>query len=118
MSDDKTIEISFESLGLTKPLEKMTAKELRQLCMDKIPQIQGASGMSKEDLVSTIKTTFGIQDEEGAVSPYKDQVRSIKRTIRELRVKKTELASRKDKEIMRRKINKLKKRTRRLAAAA
>ncbi len=118
MSDEKIIEISFDSLGLTKPLEKMTAKELRQLCMEKIPQIQGASGMTKEDLVSTIKTTFGIKDEEGAVSPYKDQVRSIKRTIRDLRAKKVGLASRKEKEIMRRKINKLKKRTRRLASAA
>lgn len=117
MSDDKVIEISFDSLGLTKPLEKMTAKELRQLCMDKIPQIQGASGMTKEQLVGTIKETFGIKAEEGAVSPYKDQVRGIKRTIRELRTKKVELAARKDREILRRKINKLKKRTRRLAAA-
>ena len=114
----ETIEISFDELGLKKPLDKMTSKELRQLVMDKIPMITGASGMGKEQLLTEIKQAFGLSDEDGkGVSPYKAQISELKRQIRGLREKKTALEVRKDKEIVRRKINKLKKRTRRLAAA-
>lgn len=108
-------EISFDSLGLKKPLDKMTTKELRELCIDKLPMIVGVSGMSKEDIVAKIKEVFGFVDEEGAISPYKDQIFAIKREIRELRKKKEKMDSRQDRDIMRRKINKLKKRTRALA---
>ncbi len=110
-------EISFEELGLTKPLEKMTAKELRELCVKKLPMITGASSQSKEELIGKIKEVFGMSDEEGAVSPYKDQIFSIKKTIRELRVKKEEVTERAQRDRIRRKINTLKKRTRRLARA-
>lgn len=115
--ESRTYEVAFEDLGLTKPLDKMTAKELRQLSMDKIPAIVGASGMSKEDLVARIKEIFGISDEEGGVSPYKEHILNLKRQIREMRAKKPEITSRKEKDVMRRRINKLKKRTRRLANA-
>jgi len=112
------LEMSFESLGLTKPLDKMTAKELRQLVVvKKIPSIVGASGMQKEELVTAIKGVFGIKDEEGAVSPYKDQIFTLKKTIRTMRVEKGAVEARKDRCQLRRKINKLKKRTRRLSRA-
>lgn len=107
----------LDSLGLSKPLDKMTAKELRQLAMEKIPQITGASGMSKEELVGEIKGVFGIVDEEGAVSPYKKQIGNIKREINGLRDERLKATSRKNREILRKKINKLKKRSRRLARA-
>lgn len=110
-------EISFDELGLTKPLEKMTAKELRELCVSKLPMITGASGKAKDELVAEIKEVFGMNDEEGSVSPYKDQIFAIKRQIRELRTKKEEVSERAQREYLRRKINKLKKRTRRLANA-
>jgi len=112
-------EITIESLGLKKPLDKMTAKELRQLTMEKIPQISGATAMDKDDLLKAIKEVLGISDEEGEnkVNPYKEQIHSIKRDVRELREKKMAATSRKDKEILRKRINKLKKRTRRLAGA-
>ncbi|HWR04764.1 MAG TPA: hypothetical protein VN419_12200 [Humidesulfovibrio sp.] len=112
------LEMSFESLGLTKPLDKMTAKELRQLVVvKKIPSIVGASGMQKEELVTAIKGVFGIVDEEGAVSPYKDQIFTMKRKIREMRVAKGTVEARQERTQLRRKINKLKKRTRRLSRA-
>lgn len=110
-------ELTLESLKLKKPLDKMTAKELRQLTVEKIPQIVGASGMSKEELLPAIKEALGIQEEEGAVSPYKDQIFALKREIKELRAKKDETDKRQEREYVRRKINKLKKRTRRLAAS-
>lgn len=111
-------EITLESLALKKPLDKMTAKELRQLVIDKLPMITGASGMTKEELLTNIKEVFGLSDEDDkSVSPYKAQISALKKEIKELRVKKQEIDGRKDREIIRRKINKLKKRTRRLAAA-
>lgn len=115
--EDRTYEVSFDDLGLTKPLDKMTAKELRALCLAKIPAIVGASGMAKDELVTRIKELFGIGDDEGGVSPYKDQILALKKEIRELRVQKESIEGRKDREALRRKINKLKKRTRRLANA-
>jgi len=114
MSDVK--EISFDELGLTKPLEKMTAKELRALCVDKLPMITGASGKDKNELVSAIKEVFGIEDEE-QVSPYKQQIFEIKRQIKALRAEKKSIESRVERCRIRRKINKLKKRTRQLAKA-
>lgn len=108
-------EITFESLGLTKPLDKMTAKELRQMIVAKIPSIVGASGMQKDELVKAVKDVFGIVDEEGGVSPYKDQIFTMKRQIREMRTEKTGVEGRQARTQLRRKINKLKKRTRRLS---
>lgn len=115
--NERSYEVTFESLGLTKPLDKMTSKELRALCVAKIPAIVGASGMSKEDLVVKIKELFGISTEEGGVSPYKEQILGIKRQIRELRLKKKSTEEHKERDVLRRRINKLKKRTRRLARA-
>ncbi|NDV20212.1 hypothetical protein GO013_12385 [Pseudodesulfovibrio sp. JC047] len=115
MSEDVK-EISFDELGLTKPLEKMTAKELRALCVAKLPMITGASGKDKDALVQEIKDVFGIVEEE-QVSPYKKQIAEIKKEIRALRAAKSEMEDRKKREYIRRKINKLKKRTRKLARA-
>ncbi len=108
---------TLESLELKKPLDKMTVKELRELCINKMPLIAGASGMDKETLISNIKEFLGIEEEEGAVSPYKDQILTIKKQIKGMRADKTEIASRKDRSILRRKINKMKKRTRAMAKA-
>lgn len=109
-------EIAFEELGLTKTLEKMTAKELRSLCMNKLPMVVGASGKSKEELVAEIKTLFGIVEEE-AISPYKKQIHETKRIIRALRAEKDSIEDRTKRDRVRRKINVLKKRTRKLARA-
>lgn len=106
---------------LKKPLDKMTAKELRELCISKIPQITGASGMDKESLVVAIKEALGFStdDDSKGTSPYKEQIWGLKRQVRALRGERDQLPpdNRKDRDHLRRKINKLKKRTRRLAAA-
>ena len=115
MSEDVK-EISFEELGLTKPLEKMTQKDLRALVVAKLPMIVGASGKNKEDLVAEIKGVFGIVEEQ-AVSPYKKQIAEIKKEIKALRVEKEGIEDNGRRNQMRRKINKLKKRTRQLAKA-
>ena len=109
------------NIELKKPLDKMTAKELRQLAMDQLPQIVGASGMAKEELLAAIKEILGITDEgEVRENPYKGQILALKKQIKELRAEKQNLSKdkRKERDAVRRKINKLKKRTRRLAAAS
>jgi hypothetical protein len=105
---------------LKKPLHKMTAKELRELCINKIPQITGASGMDKEALVVAVKEALGFKtDENKGQSPYKEQIWALKRQVRALRREKDGIPAkqRQDRSRLRRKINHLKKRTRRLAAA-
>ena len=113
---EKAKEISFDELGLTKPLEKMTQKELRALVVEKLPMIIGASGKDKNVLVAEIKDVFGIVEEKG-VSPYKKQIAEIKKEIKTLRVEKDAIEDSTKRDQMRRKINKLKKRTRQLAKA-
>ncbi|NDV22861.1 hypothetical protein [Desulfovibrio sp. JC022] len=108
---------TLESLELKKPLDKMTTKDLRQLCIDKMPLIAGASGMDKETIISNIKEYLGIEDEEGAVSPYKDQIISIKRKMREMRIEKKAVDGREKRSQLRRRINRMKKQTRALARA-
>ena len=107
------------NLQLKKPLDKMTAKELRELVVSQIPQITGASGMSKEEILAAIKSALGMDSEEGAkgVSPYKAQIQSLKKQIKTMRESKLSFDGRAERGIIRKKINKLKKRTRRLASA-
>lgn len=110
-------ELTLESLQLSKPLEKMTAKELRELAIEKIPQITGASGMDKDELVSAIKDVLGITEDSQA-SAYKEEIWSLKRRIKDLRAQKQEAQglSQQEKEKLRKQIKQLKRRTRRLAA--
>jgi hypothetical protein len=104
--------------ALKKPLNKMTVKELKDLAMSSFPQIVGASGMQKEELLAEIKQLLGIVEEEGGTSPYVQQIATLKKTIAELKVQKNEIpkAQRSAREKVRRQIHDLKKKTRRLAA--
>jgi hypothetical protein len=112
MAEEITIE-------LKKPLDKMTAKELRDLVINQLPMIQGASGMDKDQLVAAIKEVLGITEEKDSPSPYKAQILTMKAQMKELRTKKAaEGTSRKEKDIIRRKVNRLKKRSRNLAQAS
>jgi hypothetical protein len=98
-----------------KPLEKMTAKELRDLAMT-IPQITGVHGMNKVELISAVKKARGI--EEGPVKQTDSSVREIKKKIRAMKVvRETALETRDLKMalIYKRRITRLKKKTRRAA---
>ncbi len=98
-----------------KPLEKMTATELRELAKE-TPDIVGAHGMNKSELIDAIKTARGIVDD----TPKKASrsVRELKKKIKALRSQYEEALAAKDKTtapILRRKISRLKKKTRRAA---
>jgi len=99
-----------------KPLEKMTAKELREYALG-IEGIIGVHSMNKPELIAAIKEAKGIVDGGGKKADPK-AIREAKKKIRELRAKREELgedADKKQKEILRRQINRLKKKTRALA---
>ncbi|MEW6262961.1 MAG: transcription termination factor Rho [Thermodesulfobacteriota bacterium] len=97
-----------------KPLEKMTTKELKEIALT-IPGLVGVHGMNKEELIAEIKEHRGITDER---KEKKIDTRAIKKKIGQLKLAKTQTrqAGEKDKtDILRRKISRLKKKTRRAA---
>ncbi len=110
-----------------KPLDKMTVKELREIAMG-IPGLTGVHAMKKAELLEIIKKEKGIEEEEKAkkkVHKGKQQefvtVADIKKKIEEIRTKLQGARESKDKKLIkiyRRRINRLKKRSRRLAGSA
>jgi DNA-binding ferritin-like protein len=105
-----------------KPLDKMTVTELREIAKD-IPEITGAHGMKKPELLAAIKEAKGIVEEPGKkAAPPKPKVAvskaDLKAMIRGLKTKRRQALEAKDKQMaerFRRKISKLKKKTRQAA---
>jgi hypothetical protein len=98
-----------------KPLEKMTANELRDVGKQ-LPELTGVHGMNKAELISAIKKAKGIK--EDFVKKSDSLVREIKKKIKELKTEReTALNNNDDKmaKIYRRRITRLKKKTRRAA---
>jgi len=98
-----------------KPLEKMTSKELRETALS-IPEIAGVHGMNKPELISAIKQARGI--EETTVKQGDSSVREIKAKIKALKVKHEGALASEDgrlAQIYRKRIIRLKKKTRRAA---
>jgi hypothetical protein len=101
-----------------KPLDRMTAKELREMALG-IDGIVGVHAMNKSELVAAIKEARGIEDEKKRVKSV--DVRSIKKKIRELRSQKETMREAGEKgkvQMLRRRISRLKKKTRRATKAA
>jgi len=97
-----------------KPLDKMTVKELREIALE-IPSITGVHGMNKEDLLSAIKTERGITEKGRKKSAR--SMRETKQKTKALKVQKTDAlqaADRKMAAVYRRRISRLKKKTRRV----
>lgn len=97
-----------------KPLDRWTVKELREEAL-KIPNVRGVHGMNKEELLAALKAEKGIVD----TGPTKtgDSVRLVKTKMKDLRKLRDEErgqgASNTRLTILRRKISRLKKQTRR-----
>jgi hypothetical protein len=104
------------SAAKEKPLEKMTVKELREMAKD-IPGITGVHGMKKDELVVEIKKAKGIKDEP--VKKADASIAELKNKIKTLKVQRREALEANDKKkatIFRRRISRLKKKTRHAAA--
>jgi len=98
-----------------KPLDKMTAKELREIGKQ-IPDIVGVHGMNKAELIRVIKEARGIVEDAGKAADT--SVREIKTQMKALRVKREAALNAEDLKkaaILRRRIIRMKKRTRRAA---
>jgi hypothetical protein len=117
----------------------MTAKELREVALE-IPEIEGVHAMKKEDLLEAIRKSRGVEKEEAKaekeeVKEEKEEVKEkkeekkvkkkagvgvadLKKKIREFKALKEEAIKKRDArmaEIYKRRINRLKKRTRKAA---
>ena len=111
--------------GKEKPLDKMTVIELREIAVE-IPGVTGASAMKKEQLLEIIKEARGIKDEEPVKAGKKKALKigvttkALKKKIFQLKDEKEaarEARDRKKVAILRRRINRLKKQTRKVAQA-
>lgn len=121
-------ESNKENAQEEKPLDKMTVKELRAVAA--VEEITGASGMKKDELLAAIKQAKGIVEKEPAPKKKKVKkkapagpmtVQQMKAKITELRTQQLELRKDGDRaklKIMRRRLNRLKKKTRRPVAVA
>ncbi|MBI5524623.1 MAG: transcription termination factor Rho [Desulfarculus sp.] len=99
-----------------KPLERMTAKELRELALT-MPELSGVHAMNKAELIAGIKEVRGIVDEGKKVDT--GAIREAKAAYQALKAKRDaarEGASKAELEIMRKKLSRLKKKTRGLAS--
>jgi hypothetical protein len=94
----------------------MTVKELKEMAKN-MPQIVGVHGMKKEELIVAIQKETGVK-----VAPVKKtdaNVAALKKKIKALKVERQAALEAKDKKmatIYKRRISRLKKKTRRAAA--
>jgi excinuclease UvrABC helicase subunit UvrB len=110
-----------------KPLEKMTAKELREMALG-LPELQGVHAMKKEELIAAVRKAKGITEpepkprKEKEAVPKKEKViltaSQLKQKVKELRLKREEILQQENwkmAKILRKRISRLKKMTRRAA---
>jgi hypothetical protein len=98
-----------------KPLDKLTAKELREMALG-LEGIAGVHAMNKAELIAAIKEAKGIVDQVKKAATI--DVRAIKEKIRALKEKRLaakEAGNNKLVDSLRRRISNLKKKTRRAA---
>jgi len=97
-----------------KPLDKWTVKELREEALT-IPEIQGVHGMNKDELLTVIKKARGIV--EADTGKKVQSLREIKQKVVQLRIARDEErgegASRLRLTILRKRIARMKRKTRR-----
>lgn len=99
-----------------KPLEKMTVKELREIAKE-IPEIVGVHGMNKVELYDAVRKARGFADKP-VKTKADNLVRNIKKKIRVMKSARRDALEADDKKkavIYRRRISRLKKKTRKAA---
>jgi hypothetical protein len=112
---EKTLE---DKLKEGRELDRMTAPDLRELAI-KIEGVTGVHAMKKDELLRIIKEARGIPDEEKVKRAKKEKVigltlKELKTKVRHLKGEKAAAREAKDSkkvDILRRRINRLKKRT-------
>ncbi len=95
-----------------KPLERMTAKELREMALG-LSGIEGVHAMKKEELIAAIRAAKGLPHPQKKVVLTTAE---LKKQIKELKLQKAEAleqGKRSEAALLRKQISRLKKRTRR-----
>jgi len=104
-------------------LEEMTAPKLRDLALEKYPEIKGVSGMKKEELVDAIvaeEVRLGLRPKEEAKRPPL-QTSEWKQKMRVLKAERAKALDAKDRQQLREsrgKIKRIKRRLRKLKEAS
>jgi protein-arginine kinase activator protein McsA len=99
-----------------RPLEKMTTTDLRELAKG-LEGVSGVHAMKKEELIQVLRKSKGITVEKAKKTST--SVHAIKKQIRTMKAKRAaaiEASDRRLATIFRRRISRLKKKTRRAAA--
>jgi hypothetical protein len=99
-----------------RPLEKMTTTDLREVAKG-LEGVSGVHGMKKEELIAALRASKGIVVE--VVKKADASIHSLKKQIRSMQAKRSAAIEAKDRKlatIWRRKISRMKKKTRRAAA--
>ncbi len=113
-----------------KPLDKMTVKDLREIAVE-IPDLTGVHAMKKDELLKVINEARGIKEEapiekskekvsKKKVSKQEVSVKELKQKVVRFKEEKGTARKAKDRkrvDLLRRRINRLKKQTRKLAQA-
>ena len=114
-----------EEQNKEKPLDKMIVKDLREIAKE-IPGVTGVTSMKKDELLSLIKEHRGIKDDKPAKKKAKKaskkgftpkEIKSIVITLKEEKETARGAEDKKKIDILRRRINRLKKQTRKVAKA-
>ena len=112
-----------EAIHGEKQLDKMTVLELREIAKE-IPDVTGVTAMKKEQLISIIKKHRGIEEEKSGgkkVAKVAFTVQELKHKIALLKADKRTIVEKHDRKkatVLRRRINRLKKRIRKTEKAA
>jgi hypothetical protein len=105
-----------------KELDRMTVKELKAIAAEET-ELVGIHAMKKAELLAGIKQARGITEEKTPKKKAKKEeltVTELKAKIADLKTKKAEFRRSQDRrmvEVLRRRINRAKKKTRKLARA-
>ncbi len=122
-SEQKEEEGGEEQIDEKKPLDKMTVTELREIAKD-IPGVTGVIAMKKEEVLALIKEYRGITDEEPPKKKKGEKIKTglsakeLKEKAAKLREDKKTISGAKNKKkvaILRKRINRLKKQSRKVA---
>lgn len=102
-------------------LDKLTGPELKEIAL-KIEGLTGVHAMKKDELLTVIKKARGIPDEPSAkkAGGKVSSIADLKQTVKTLKEQKREAQQNKDAKrvnILRRRINRMKKRTKKTAKA-
>ena len=109
-------------LSKEKDLDRMTVKELKEVAAENTDLV-GIHTMKKAELLAAIKEVKGIKEEKAPKEKIEKEavtVKELKEKIIALKVQRKEARKARDKRmvhILRRKINRLKKETRRISKA-